>query len=84
MASKSKITTIVSQPDIVNYIQRQRLNSVKRALSSPVEEQPHKKPAMEVTNEINEGQQNNDRLAHLPPDLKLLYDSLSVCLDSID
>ena len=25
-----------------------------------------------------------DKLINLPPDLKLLYDSLSVCLDSID
>ena len=84
MASKSEVTTVVSQPDIANYIQRQRTNSVKRALSSPTEEQPHKKSIMEVTSEVNEGQQNMDRLAHLPPDLKLLYDSLSVRLDSKD
>ena len=38
---------------------------------------------MEVTPEVKDNQQA-DRLVNLPPNLKLLYDSLSVCLDSID
>ena len=83
MASKSKVTTPVSQPDIANYIQRQRTNSNKRLLSSPTDNQPCKKTVMEVTPEVKDNHQA-DRLVNLPPDLKLLYDSLSVCLDSID
>ena len=38
---------------------------------------------MEVTTEVKDNQQS-DRLVNLPPNLKLLYDSLSVHLDSID
>ena len=38
---------------------------------------------MEVTTEVKDNQQV-DKLVNLPPDLKLLYDSLSVRLDSID
>ena len=83
MASKSKVTTPVSQPDVANYIQRQRTNSNKRLLSSPTDNQPHKKTIMEVTPEVKDNHQV-DRLVNLPPDLKLLYDSLSVRLDSID
>ena len=83
MASKSKVTTPVSQPDIANYIQRQRTNSNKRLLSSPTDNQPHKKTIMEVTPEVKDNHQA-DKLINLFPDLKLLYDSLSVRLDSID
>ena len=83
MASKSKVTTPVSQPDIANYIQRQRKNSNKWLLSSPSDNQPHKKTIIEVTPEVKDNQQA-DRLVNLPPNLKLLYDSLSVHLDSID
>ena len=52
-------------------------------MSSPNDNQPHKKTIMEVTTEVKDNQQV-DRLVNLPPDLKLLYDSLSVRLDSID
>ena len=83
MASKSKVTTPISQPDIANYIQRQRTNSNKRLLSSPTDNQPHKKTIMEVTPEVKDNHQA-DRLVNLHPNLKLLYDSLSVRLDSID
>ena len=83
MASKSKVTTPISQPNIANDIQRQRTNSNKRLLSSPTDNQPHKKTIMEVTQEVKDNHQA-DRLVNLPPDLKLLYDSLSVHLDSID
>ena len=83
MASKSKVTTPSSQPDIANYIQRQRTSSNKRLLSSPTDNQLHKKNIMEVTTEVKDNQQV-DRLDNLPPDLKLLYDSLSVHLDGID
>ena len=83
MASKSKISTPVSQPDILNYIQRQRRNSNKRPLSSPTDNQLNKKAIMEVTTGVKDNHQT-DKLINLPPDLKLLYDSLSVRLDSID
>ena len=83
MASKSKVFTPVSQPDISNYIQRQRTNSNKRLLSSPTDNQPNKKAIMEVTAEVKDNHRT-DKLINLPPDLKLLYDSLSVRLDSID
>ena len=83
MASKSKVSTPVSQPDISNYIQRQRTNSNKRLLSSPTDNQLNKKAIMEVTAEVKDNHRT-DKLINLPPDLKLLYDSLSVCLDSID
>ena len=52
-------------------------------MSSPNDNQPHKKTIMEVTTEVKDNQQVV-RLVNLPPDLKLLYDSLSVHLDSID
>ena len=84
MASKSKVPTSVSQPDIADYIQRQRPCNNKRQLSSPTEDLPHKKPIMEATIEGTSDQQRLDKLSHLPPDLKLLYDSLSVRLDNID
>ena len=83
MASKSKVSTPVSQPDISNYIQRQRTNSNKRLLSSPTDNQPNKKAIMEVTADVKDNHRT-DKLINLPPDLKLLYDSLSVRLDSID
>ena len=83
MASKSKVSTLVSQPDISNYIPQQRTNSNKRLLSSPTDNQPTKKAIMEVMTEVKDNHQT-DKLINLPPDLKLLYDSLSVCLDSID
>ena len=38
---------------------------------------------MEVTTEVKDSH-GADKPINLPPDLKLLYDSLSVCLDSID
>ena len=38
---------------------------------------------MEVTTEVKDNQ-HADKLVNLPPDLKLLYDSLSVSLDSIN
>ena len=66
MASKSKVTTPVSQPDIANYIQRQQTNSNKRLLSSPTDIQLHKKVIMEVTTEVKDNQQA-DRLVNLPP-----------------
>ena len=83
MASKSKVSTPTSQPDISNYIQRQRTNSNKRLLSSPTDNQPNKKAIMEVTTEVKDSH-GADKPINLPPDLKLLYDSLSVHLDSID
>ena len=83
MASKSKVSIPVSQPDISNYIQKQRTNSNKRLLSSPTDNQPNKKAIMEVTADVKDNHRT-DKLINLPPDLKLLYDSLSVRLDSID
>ena len=83
MASKSKVSTPVSQPDISNYIQRQRTNSNKRLLSSPTDNQLNKKAIMEVMTEVKDNHWT-DKFINLPPDLKLLYDSLSVRLDSID
>ena len=53
-------------------------------MSSPTEDLLHKKTIMESTTEVTSNQQNSNKLAHLPPNLKLLYDSLSVRLDSID
>ena len=44
---------------------------------------PHKKTIMEVTPEVKDNHQA-DKLINLSPNLKLLYDSLSVGLDSID
>ena len=84
MASKSKASTNASQPDITDYIQRQKPCNNKRQLSSPIEDLPHKKPIMETNIEGASEQERLDKLSHLPPDLKLLYDSLSVCLDNID
>ena len=81
MASKSKVFTPASQPDISNYIQRQKTKSNKRFLSSPTENQPNKKTIMEVTTEVKDSH-GADKPINLPPDLKLLYDS--VRLDSID
>ena len=52
-------------------------------MSSPTDNQPNKKAIMEVTAEVKDNHQT-DKLINLPPDLKLLYDSLSVHLDSID
>ena len=82
MASKLKASTTNTQPDITDYIQRQKPCNNKRQLSSPIEELPHKKPIMEANTESE--QERLDKLSHLPPDLKLLYDSLSVRLDNID
>ena len=82
MASKLKASTTNTQPDITDYIQRQKPCNNKRQLSSPIEELPHKKPIMEDNTESE--QERLDKLSHLPPDLKLLYDSLSVRLDNID
>ena len=84
MTSKSKVSTSTSQPDIADYIQRQKSCNNKRQLSSPTEDLPHKKPIMETTIKGVSDQERLDKLSHLPPDLKLLYDSLSVCLDNID
>ena len=78
MASMLKITTNLSQPDIVNFIRKQRTNSVKRALSSSTEEQPKKKPTMEVNTEVKEVYSTEDKLSHLSPHQKLLYDSLNI------
>ena len=55
MVSKSKVITAVSQPDIANYIQRQKTNSLKKVLSCPTEEQPNKKSIMEVMIDVDEG-----------------------------
>ena len=52
-------------------------------MSSPTDNQLNKKAIMEVTTEVKDNHQT-DKLVNLPPDLKLLYDSLSVRLDSID
>ena len=84
MACKLKISTDSSQPDIANFIQKQRSNSVKRALSSPTEHQPSKKSNMEVTTEVNVETSVKEKLLHLPPDLKLLYDTLNIRLESIE
>ena len=84
MASKLKISTDSSQPDIANFIQKQRSNSVKRALSSPTEDQPSKKSNMEVMTEVNVETSVKEKLQHLPPDLKLLYDTLNIRLESIE
>ena len=82
MAGKLKISLDTSQPGIATYIQRQRSNSVKRALSSPTEDQPSKKSNMEVTQGSNA--ECDSRLKDLPPELKLLYDTLNVRLLSIE
>ena len=82
MASKSKASFNNSQPDITDYIQRQKPCNSKRQLSSPTEDLPHNNPIMDTNTESE--QERLDKLSHLPPDLKLLYDSLSVCLDNID
>ena len=84
MASKSKASTNTSQPDITDYIQRQKPCNNKRQLSSPTEDLPHKKSIMDANIEGASEQERLDKLSHLPPDLKLLYDSLSVRLDNID
>ena len=52
-------------------------------MTSPTDNQPNKKAIMEVTTEVNDNHRA-DKLINLPPDLKLLYDSLSVYQDSID
>ena len=52
-------------------------------MSSPTDNQLNKKAIMEVTIEVKDNH-CADKLINLPPDLKLLYDSLSVHLDSID
>ena len=82
MAGKGKLILDSSQPDIVNFIQRS--SSVKRSLSSPTENPPNKKSNMEVTTEVNVETSIQDKLAHLPPKLKLLYDTLNVRLESIE
>ena len=84
MAGKHKISLDNTQPDIANFIQKQRTNSVKRALSSPTENQPNKKSNMEVTPEVNVETTVQEKLAHLPPELKLLYDTLNIRLESIE
>ena len=78
MASKLKTSSDSSQPDIADFIQRQRANSAKRTLSSPTEYQPSKKANMEVTSEVNVETSVKEKLLHLPPDLKLLYDTLNI------
>ena len=82
MAGKLKISLDTSQPGIATYIQKQRSNSVKRALSSPTKDQPSKKSNMEVTQGSNA--ECDSRLKDLPPELKLLYDTLNVRLLSIE
>ena len=84
MAGKHKISLDNTQPDTANFIQKQRTNSVKRALSSPTENQPNKKSNMEVTPEVNVETTVQEKLAHLPPELKLLYDTLNIRLESIE
>ena len=84
MASKLKTSSDSSQPDIADFIQRQRANSAKRTLSSPTEYQPSKKANMEVTSEVNVETSVKEKLSHLPPDLKLLYDTLNIRLESIE
>ena len=84
MASKSKDSTPTFQPNIGHFIRKQRSDSIKRPLSSPTEDQPRKIPVMETTPGKSDCPSSTSKLANLPPDLKLLYDSLSVHLDSID
>ena len=84
MAGKLKSNVDTLQPDIANFIQRQRTNSVKRTLSSPTENPPTKKANMEVTPEVSVETNVSEKLAHLPPDLKLLYDTLNIRLKSIE
>ena len=76
MAGKNKLVLDSSQPDIVNFIQRS--NSVKRVLSSPTDNSPNKKSNMEVTSEVNVETSIKEKVANLPPELKLLYDTLNI------
>ena len=39
---------------------------------------------MEVTTEVNVETSVKEKLLHLSPELKLLYDTLRICLDSIE
>ena len=82
MAGKNKLVLDSSQPDIVNFIQRS--SSVKRVLSSPTDNLPNKKSNMEVMPEVNVETAIKEKLAHLPPELQLLYDTLNIRLDSIE
>ena len=82
MASKSKFNPDINQPAIAKFIKRS--NSVKRGPSSPPENTPSgKRPTME-DNTDPLPHENREKLANLPPDLKLLYDSLKLQLDNID
>ena len=78
MASKSKVSTPTSQPDISNYIQRQRTNSNKRLLSSPTDNQPNKKAIMEVTTEVKDSH-GADKPINLPPTSNC-YTTARVCI----
>ena len=52
-------------------------------MSSPTDNQPNKKAIMEVMTEVKDNHYA-DKPINLPTDLKLLYDSLNMRLDSID
>ena len=82
MASKSKFSPDINQPAIANFIQRQRNNSVKRGPSSPPENIPAtKRPTMEINDNADSMPQvDTEKIANLPPDLKLLYDVLKLQL----
>ena len=82
MAGKNKLVLDSSQPDIINFIQR--TSSVKRVLSSPTDNPPNKKSNMEVTPEVDVETSIKEKVANLPPELKLLYDTLNIRLDSIE
>ena len=83
MASKSKLNPDVNQPAIAKFITIN--NSVKRGPSSPPENSPSlKRSIMETTDMEVLPQENQDKLSKLPPDLKLLYDSIKLQLDSLD
>ena len=85
MASKSKFSPDINQPAIANFINRTRTNSVTRGPSSPPEDRPQaKRFSMENQSEDIVSQETKEKLASLPPDLKLLHDSLKLQLDNID
>ena len=71
MAGKLKGTIPPNQPGITTYINRTSSPAAKRPLNSPEAETPPVKK-INMSDSMSE---------NLPPDLKLLYDSISQKLD---
>ena len=85
MANKSKFSPDINQPEIGNFINRTRTSSVKRGPSSPPEDRPQaKKISMDNPSKDIVSEETKEKLASLPPNLKLLYDSFKLQLDNID